>query len=187
MRVGAAPPALGGLGIRPPDPPERRAWLAGEAKRIIGGLGAARDWDVFLTESLAPVLAARPQDGRLARAARGRASARGPSGYEAARAAIGSPSYTRFLLQLGRWIEASGWREEATDRGAAWLDRPIVDFADRLLAKRHRKALKLGRDFAGLAPEERHRLRIALKKLRYATEFFDSCIRRSAPAATSPR
>ena len=34
--------------------------------------------------------------------------------------------------------------------------------------------MKLGHDFAGLAPEERHRLRIALKKLRYATEFFDS-------------
>ena len=153
--------------------PERRAWLAAETKRIIGGLGAARDWDVFLTEALAPLIAARPQDGRLLALGEAARTAQA-EGYATARAMVGSPSYTRFLLQLGRWIEASGWRDEASDKGAAWLERPVTAFADRLLGKRHRKAMKLGHDFAGLAPEERHRLRIALKKLRYATEFFDS-------------
>jgi triphosphatase len=153
--------------------PDQRDWLGGEAKRIIGSLGPARDWDVFLTESLAPVLAARPDDDRLLalRAAAERARA---EGYERARATVGSPAYTRFLLQLGRWIEVGSWREGATDEGVAWLDQPIVAFADQLLAKRHRKALKLGRDFVRLRPEQRHRLRIALKKLRYATEFFAS-------------
>ncbi len=153
--------------------PERRCWLTDEAKRILGRLGPARDWDVFLTESLPPVLATRPHD-RLLVALRTVAEAARTEGYAAARAAIGDPSYTRFLLQLGRWIEAGGWREDATPKGSAWLDRPIVAFADRLLARRHRKALKLGREFADLTPPERHRLRIALKKLRYATEFFDS-------------
>jgi triphosphatase len=153
--------------------PERRAWLAAETKRIIGGLSAARDWDVFLTEALAPVIAARSQDGRLLALGEAARTAQA-EGYASARAMVGSPSYTRFLLQLGRWIEASGWRDEASAKGAAWLDRPVGAFADRLLSKRHRKALRLGHDFAGLAPEERHRLRIALKKLRYATEFFNS-------------
>jgi triphosphatase len=152
---------------------ERRAWLSDGAKRILGGLGPARDWDVFLTESLAPALAARPDDSSLAtlRAAAGAAQV---DAYAAVRAAIADASYTRFLLQLGRWIEAGGWREDATRKGAAWLDRPIEAFADRLLARRHRKVLKRGRDFAGLTPAERHRLRIALKKLRYATEFFQT-------------
>jgi triphosphatase len=156
--------------------PERRAWLSDGAKRILGGLGAARDWDVFLTESLAPVLTARPDDPSLAtlRAAAETAQA---DAYAAVRAAIADASYTRFLLQLGRWIEAGGWREDATRKGAAWLDRPIDAFADRLLARRHRKVLKRGRDFAGLTPAERHRLRIALKKLRYATEFFQTLYR----------
>ena len=153
--------------------PERRSWLASEAKQILGSLGPARDWDVFATESLPPVLATRPDDRSLL-ALRATAEAARTRGYAAARAAIGAPSYTRFLLQLGRWIEAGGWREDATPKGAAWLDRPIVAFADRLLARRHRKALKLGRKFEDLTPPERHRLRIALKKLRYATEFFDS-------------
>ena len=61
-----------------------------------------------------------------------------------------------------------------TERGAEWLDRPIVEFAARLLGKRQRKALKLGRQFARLSAQERHRVRIALKKLRYATEFFQT-------------
>jgi inorganic triphosphatase YgiF len=153
--------------------PERRAWLSGEAKRVLGSLEPARDWDVFLTESLAPVLAARPEDRSLL-ALQGAAQAARAEGYAAVRAAIADPAYTRFLLQLGSWIEAGGWREDATPKGAAWLDRPAKGFADRLLAKRHRTALKRGRDFSSLAPAERHRLRIALKKLRYATEFFHS-------------
>ncbi len=151
--------------------PQRRSWLAGEAKRILGRLGPARDADVFLTEALAPVLAARPDD-RSLQALRAAAEAARAEAYAAVRAAIAEPAYTRFLLQLGRWIEAAGWREDATAKGAAWLDRPLVAFADRVLAKRQRKALKRGRRFAELSPGERHRLRIALKKLRYATEFF---------------
>ena len=35
-------------------------------------------------------------------------------------------------------------------------------------------ALGLGRDFTGFSSEERHQLRIALKKLRYTAEFFRS-------------
>ncbi len=157
--------------------PERRAWLCEEAKRVLTGLGPARDWDVFLMESLAPALRARPDDRSLA-ALRATAEAARAEGYATVRATLADPSYTRFLLQLGRWIEAGGWREDATPEAAAWLDRPVVAFADRLLAKRHRKALKLGRKFAGLAPAERHRLRIALKKLRYATEFFHALYRK---------
>ncbi len=157
--------------------PERRSWLSGEAQRILGSLGPARDADVFLTESLARVLAARPDDRSLL-ALRAAAEAARAEGYAAVCATIADPAYTRFLLQLGRWIEAAGWRADATPKGAAWLDRPVLAFADRLLAKRHRKALKLGRRFESLTPPERHRVRIALKKLRYATEFFHALYRK---------
>ena len=157
--------------------PERRSWLADGARGIIGALGPARDWDVFLSELLAPVLAARPADESLI-ALRAAAEHERRRGYEAARAAIAAPDYTRYLLELGHWIEAGGWREAPTERGAAWLGRPIVDFADHLLDKRHRRALRLGEGFADLAPAERHRLRIALKKLRYAVEFFEGLFAR---------
>lgn len=153
--------------------PEERAWLGGEARTIVSSLGPARDWDVFLSELLAPVSAARPDDASLAHLAEAAQPER-VKGYEQARAAIGHPSYTRFALQLGRWIEACGWRAQASERAADWLARPIVEFAAHLLGKRQRKALKLGREFSQLSAEERHRVRIALKKLRYATEFFQA-------------
>ena len=153
--------------------PGQRARLSGEANAILSSLGAARDWDVFLGELLAPVSAARPDDAGLARLAEAAQRERA-KGYAQARAAIGAPSYTRYMLQLGCWIEACGWRAQATERGAEWLERPVVEFAAHLLGKRQRKALKLGRQFAQLSADERHRVRIALKKLRYATEFFQT-------------
>jgi inorganic triphosphatase YgiF len=153
--------------------PEQRARLSGEAKDIVSSLGPARDWDVFLGELLAPVGAARPHDAGLARLGEAAQAARARR-YAQARAAIQAPSYSRYMLQLGRWIEGCGWRAQATERGADWLDRPVLEFAAHLLAKRQRKALKLGRRFAQLSAEERHRVRIALKKLRYATEFFQT-------------
>ena len=83
--------------------------------------------------------------------------------------ALRAPAYTAFLLRFGRWIETAGWRDEA-DR--AVLDRPLARLAGRLLDKRHARVLKHGRDFERLSDDRLHRLRIALKKLRYAGEFF---------------
>jgi inorganic triphosphatase YgiF len=153
--------------------PAERARLSGAAKTIVNGLGAARDWDVFLTELLAPVAAARPNDAALMRLADAAKAARA-RGYAEARAAIQAPSYTHYMLQLRRWIEARGWRDGATARAVAWLGRPVVDFATHRLGKRHRNALERGGNFAELSPTARHRARIALKKLRYATEFFEA-------------
>jgi triphosphatase len=58
--------------------------------------------------------------------------------------------------------------------GAKSLDEPAVKLADRLLTKRRKAVLELGRDFKKLSPQERHRLRIALKKLRYTADFLCS-------------
>lgn len=150
---------------------EHRDWLGGEAKWLADALGSARDWDVFLAELLAPVAAATPADpalAALADAAR-REQARG---YDRAREALAAPRATRLLLDLGAWIEEGGWRHGVAGPAAKALDSPVRDFADTLLDRLYRKARKRGRGFAGLPAEERHRVRIALKKLRYAVEFF---------------
>jgi inorganic triphosphatase YgiF len=152
---------------------DQRARLSSESERIINCFGPARDWDVFSTELLAPIMQARPDDPHLARLLE-IAQVERQRGYDAVRAEIGSHAYTHYLLELRLWIEASGWRECASERGVAWFDRPIVAFADHLLARRHRKALKLGRQFAELDAKQRHAVRIALKKLRYACEFFET-------------
>lgn len=151
-------------------PAEDAAWINQEARWLIQSLGPARDWDVFLTELVPPLQAARPDSGDLAALTAAAEDAR-TLGYERARAALRSGRYTAFVLDLERWTETGGWHDgEANGR----FEEPLSDYACRLLRKRHKRVLKEGRDFAQLSDEERHRLRITLKKLRYTCEFFSS-------------
>jgi inorganic triphosphatase YgiF len=149
-------------------PADDRAWLDEEAKSLIGGLGGARDWDVFVDEMLQPVLAARPDDSDL-RNLQDAVNEQRRLAYERAWATLRSPRYLKFVLELGAWLEDRGWRRKD---GPSGLDVNLIDLADEVLHKRHRKAIKLGRKFEQLSDQALHRLRISLKKLRYATEFF---------------
>jgi triphosphatase len=58
------------------------------------------------------------------------------------------------------------------NKSLAVLLEPAPILAARILTRLHCKAIKRGRHFQHLQPEARHKLRIALKKLRYTTEFF---------------
>jgi inorganic triphosphatase YgiF len=151
-------------------PGDHHDWLQREAKSLINELGSARDWDVFVEELLQPILEARPDDGSLT-VLRDAVNEERRQAYTRARQALGAPAYLEFVLDMGIWIEARGWRREETAKS---LDRPLADLAQEVLRKRHKRSLKLGRDFEGLSDEALHRLRISLKKLRYATEFFVS-------------
>jgi CHAD domain-containing protein len=55
-------------------------------------------------------------------------------------------------------------------------------FADKILARLHRKVLKRGAHFGQLDSDAQHDLRIDLKKLRYAAEFFLPLYASHAPA-----
>ncbi|MGI8895034.1 MAG: CHAD domain-containing protein [Casimicrobiaceae bacterium] len=68
---------------------------------------------------------------------------------------------------------------QATD-AMAGAPPPVDDtialkkYASRILSKRHKQVHKRGRKLSRLGADERHQLRIAVKKLRYASEFFSS-------------
>jgi CHAD domain-containing protein len=49
---------------------------------------------------------------------------------------------------------------------------PVPIFAARMLSWRYRQVCRRGRQLKALTVEQRHALRIAAKKLRYAAEFF---------------
>ena len=153
-------------------PPAQYGWLRGESRWLAGELGDARDWDVFLTELLAPLEADGASPG-LARL-RAEAESQRAAGYVQARAALDDVRATSFVLRLGAWLEGRRWREDGDPDRIALRTAPVQVLADALLAKRQRAALKAGRHFAELSAEERHLVRIALKKLRYAVEFFES-------------
>jgi inorganic triphosphatase YgiF len=157
--------------FRPFIPADQQVSLVPEVKWLANSLGAAREWDVFLNELLPPLIAALPGEHSLAALERMAIMARG-AGYETARQAILSPRYTSLLLDLAAWLDGRNWRNQPVSERSALLLRPVTEMAGALLAQRYKQARKRGRGFANAAPAERHELRIALKKLRYATDFF---------------
>lgn len=123
----------------------------GEVSRT---LGEARDWDVFVEETL-PALPA--SEIVVERAWRKRSRARGR-----ARAAIRSRRYALAILHLSRFL--------AIRDGDAQGEAPLAHFAARLLARRHRRLIA-GLERIGAANvRERHRVRIEAKRLRYVVE-----------------
>jgi inorganic triphosphatase YgiF len=154
-------------------------WLAGR-------LGPARDLDVFLAETLEPLAARAPGDPGLKRL-RDAARELREHAYADVREAVDSPRASAVALALGGWVAARGWREGASPEAVEALAAPARGPAAALLARRLRKARKLGRRLAQRSAEERHRLRIELKKLRYAAEFLRALFPEAAAERTLKR
>ena len=156
-------------------PAAQHAALAGHVKRINAVLGPARDWDVMVHEVIRPVIAAeREADGaELARLNQAATAAR-ERAYGAVRALLHSAAYGAAVLDLGAWVESREWRRPATGTAAAGLASPARTLAAEALAKRHRWLAKRGSRLADLAPAARHRVRLAVKKQRYAAEILGS-------------
>ena len=84
--------------------------------------------------------------------------------------ALASSRYRHLLIELC----AIGHSQDFGKRGegAPSLDRPLAELASAALSRAHQKLLKQGQGFELLSKAERHDLRIALKRLRYALDFF---------------
>lgn len=151
--------------FRPVIEDAHRKPLAKRLKWMQGALGPARDWDVFLEETLAPLRREAPDHPGLAaleKAARKRCSA----GYKQAVRAFGKKRCQHLILDLDGWVFTDNPTAEAT---------PIGGFAADLLEARHAQIVADAKgDPLALPVEEKHQLRIEIKNLRYALEFFQS-------------
>ena len=139
-------------------------WLA-------ASLGPARDWDVFVIETLPPIESEfGAHDGLMDFTARceklrRRANAR-------ARRAVRSARYRHLTLSLAAWLAGEGWMTQLDSRPRAALQAPLAEFARAVLEGRYGQVRKKGRKLGKLSPSALHRLRIAIKKFRYAADFF---------------
>jgi inorganic triphosphatase YgiF len=157
--------------LRPLAPSAMLASLRADAKWLAGALGSARNWDVFLGQTLTEVAEACSTVAGFD-AVRQIAEQSCRNGYAAARAALADRRVGRFELALGAWVEQRGWRCNVAGDRLPELAAPAVAFAARALAKQHDRVLKRGRHFKRLPLEGRHELRLAVKKLRYTADFF---------------
>lgn len=138
-----------------------------ELKWLTGELAPAREIDVFVKENIEPAsCAALPRRG--GKAIKQEFGARRDQALDRARKAVNSGRFRSLLIDLLEWIEAD--RTIATESASM----PVTKFASRLLHRRIRKARKDGRHLDGMSTRERHKFRIRIKKIRYATEFFES-------------
>ncbi|WP_219117499.1 CYTH and CHAD domain-containing protein [Janthinobacterium sp. UMAB-56] len=142
------------------------AWLG-------GALGEARDWDVLAGNTLAQLDGAAQADAAaLAEAAHAQARRK----HVQAAQAVTSVRYTACMLGLQRWLQARAWRDSCSLRQVRRLDAHVPPFARAMLRKDQRRLVKRGKRLQHATPQQRHRLRIAAKKTRYATEFFASLL-----------
>lgn len=145
--------------------PEAEA-VRNELRWVGRQLGPARDLDVLLGR-----LRGSPEgmDGdRLSQIERRRSEA-----YEALFEALESHRLMRAIVQTAAWIEAGEWM---TSEGpaASGRQKPAKEHAREELSRRFKRVRKLGKHLAGLSDEERHEVRIRVKKLRYGADFFGS-------------
>ncbi|ARO87006.1 inorganic triphosphatase [Nitrosospira lacus] len=150
--------------------------IAQELKWLTGQFGPARDWDVFVTETLAMVYPAfSAHQGMLA--LREKCEQMRRHHNKVARNAVESGHYTELILNLGAWLYAEPWLAQpglpvSDDLPGTGSDVTVKEFSGTLLAHRHRQLKRYGRKLGSLSAPELHALRIIAKKQRYAAEFF---------------
>ena len=142
--------------------------LQAELRWLMQALGPARDLDVFMAETLEPLLRSSPDEKDIA-ALFEAAQRRAGSAHEDARAAIATPRYTEFLLTADLRFSSGDWATQESD-----IDQAMEPLARGMLRRRCRQLVRLAQRRDPGRLEDFHQIRIAAKKLRYAGEFFRS-------------
>jgi inorganic triphosphatase YgiF len=158
-------------------PADHFRWTLDELKQLAGALAPARNWDIFSANLLRPVQRALPLEHELIYLAEA-VEQRRRTAYDDAKQAILSRQHTAAMLKLARWFEDRGWRDQLLSEQGALLFACIGDVAPGLIERRWRQSRKRSKQFDELTPAQRHKLRIALKKLRYTIEFLQSLFNR---------
>lgn len=144
-----------------------------ELRWLTKELDAARNWDVFSSQTLTAIREAVPAAHELEQLQTVSDATRQQYRHRA-REAIASARYQKILLQLGSWLCTHPWNARLPDQVEVAADEPVATFSAKTLQKRHTHLKKRGKRLTTISPEERHQVRIAAKKLRYASEFFSS-------------
>ena len=145
--------------------------LAEELRWLQRELGPARDFDVFLEDTVLPLHRRLPSEPSLVALEQAVKAAKDEA-YVRAHRALEDPRYARLLLRLELSLAEGTWKRPGEGGLPSPADAPIGDLAAALLEKRQRQLRKLHRKAKAGDEAALHGVRIAAKKLRYAAEFF---------------
>jgi CHAD domain-containing protein len=154
--------------------------VGSDLKWLTGALSDARDWDVLMTETLPAMLAALAES-HVAKILVTAGEKRRDAARNSARAALSSGRAARTVILLGRLVTIPGelslqefFHTAAGDAERRKYSRRLHTFAAHEIRRRHRRLLQVEGALAELTVENRHRVRIGTKRLRYAVDFFSS-------------
>jgi CHAD domain-containing protein len=150
----------------------RKFWM-NEIKALADQTSLARDIDVLIEEGLPAFYAAQAERGGSACETTLNTILidRRETAYEQVRAMLDSAAYKTFGRDFATWIDAQGWAA-APPRKRKRQQTLVIDMGRRILDRQDGDVLSFGRKADPGDAAEMHRLRIACKKLRYASEFF---------------
>ena len=147
--------------------------LKRELRWLTEQLGQARDYDVFVRETLVPYRAEHTNRREL-EILQNELEKNRQANFATAKVAVGSERFRRLLLDLTLWLLDGGCHNDTDALTRALGGRSARAFAQEELARRIRKINKRVRKLERLDWRRRHKLRIAAKKVRYGREFFET-------------
>ena len=139
---------------------KRAKAIAQELRDAMQVFGASRDWDVCVLT----LERADASEALASSAARQRVGASLP-----ARALAGSAEFLAVQNRVRRWLDEGPWRSSAEP------GERVLGYARRALERAHAKLDQRAEGIDWTDRRERHRVRIALKRLRYGGDFFADC------------
>jgi triphosphatase len=155
---------------------------AGQFERELQHLGRvfgeARDWDVFVLETL-PRACDEGMEGDWLNLLAPPADDFRRDAHRAVARLVASSELTGFVVALAAWTAGELWVQSGK-RGFRVAASPLRDLAPEMLDRLEAKVFSRARRIARQSAEERHALRKAFKKLRYAVEFFAGLYDRKA-------
>lgn len=158
--------------FRPVLPDAFAERLVPPLRGLMASLGQARDLDVLMAEIVDPVARALPDEPRLTDLA-GAITNRLYAARRQTRDVLQEPAYGQLLLSASQLLQNAPF---IAAPGQDTAGASLRDFAERRL----RRLLKRVQELADAAsidnPSTLHELRIAIKRLRYAIEFFGPMI-----------
>lgn len=156
--------------------------LRQDLRWLTNQLGPIRDYDVLLEQRVVPMKASSTHQAELETleaALRERRSLK----LSQAQQAIAGDRGRHIVLRTALWLFGGDWTFTEDKRLRRLQQQRLSSLARRALTRQTKKVCKKLEAFTQLSPTEQHELRIAVKKLHYGAEFFETIF----PGRTSRR
>lgn len=154
--------------LRPVLDPALTEPVEEDLRWLLAELGPVRDLHVLLSEIIRPVRQARPGDRDLERLHLELGKRLAMRTDHAVRAVLSS-RFTRLILRIGAWLEGQMLAAGETGEKASSIGGKA--FASEALHRLDGRVRREGKKLETLPDADRHRLRIRVKRLRYAADF----------------